>query len=132
MAEFIAGKTIETAENVIEVTSTPDKPLPIGVHRFQLVVKDDAGNLSQPALIEVVVRDSQAPTAVIDFADLRGTPQREPVAEAGKSFGLSGARSSDVAPGKLVAYQWTLLAADISRPTPRPVPTPTPTPVRPS
>ena len=78
MAEFIAGKTIETAENVIEVTSTPDKPLPIGVHRFQLVVKDDAGNLSQPALIEVVVRDSQVPTAVIDFADLRGTPQRAP------------------------------------------------------
>jgi len=43
--------TLETAEPRLQVTEA----LAPGRHRFQLVVTDDAGNQSDPALIEVVV-----------------------------------------------------------------------------
>ena len=100
MAEFQPNAPIETTDPTIEVTVTPAKPLPVGRKRFQLVVVDDSGNQSDPDVVEVIVRDAQKPTAVIDAPRL---------VDFGKSFQLSGARSSDVG-GRVVKYVWTLLA----------------------
>lgn len=113
MAEFFPNKPNETSEPKVEVEVSPSSPLPVGPVRFQLVVFDDSGNASEPAFLDVVVRDSQNPTAVIDG------PQA-PV-EYGQSFALSGERSSDVAPGRVVRYEWTMVPI-VERPYPnRPI-----------
>jgi hypothetical protein len=97
MAVFTTGQPIVTAESSIEVTVSPATPLAPGQHRFQLVVVDDAGNASDPTMVDVVVVDDKKPTAVLD------APHSVSV---GASFTLSGARSSDVAPGRVVQYRW--------------------------
>jgi hypothetical protein len=66
MPEFRTGQPVQTETPDVEVTVTPSAPLPVGRHRFQLVVEDDSGNSSQPAIAEVIVRDNQKPTAVLD------------------------------------------------------------------
>ena len=99
MATFKPGVPVVTAEPTIEVTVTPDAPLPVGRHRFQLVVVDDSGNESAPSVAEVIVRDAQKPTAVLD------APRD---VNSGSNFQLSGARSSDIG-GKIVKYVWTRL-----------------------
>lgn len=101
MAEFRLNQPIETSEPTIEVTVNPEEPLPVGQVRFQLVVFDESDNPSQPAFLDVIVRDNQAPTAVLDG------PRGE--VEFGRSFELSGRRSSDVAPGQVVRYVWTMV-----------------------
>ena len=101
MAEFVPGAPITTTSPTVEVTVTPQSPLPPGQHRFQLVVVDNDGNVSDPTFAEVVIKGTDRPTAVID------APQTVP---SGKSFNLSGARSSDVAPGRIVEYRWTLMS----------------------
>jgi hypothetical protein len=101
MAEFRPNTPIETSDPVIEVTVNADNALPIGPVRFQLVVFDEQNNASQPAFLEVTIRDTQLPTAVLDGP-------REGV-ELGQSFSLSGQRSSDVAPGQIVRYVWTMV-----------------------
>jgi hypothetical protein len=100
MPEFKPGQPVETTTPDVEVTVAPNAPLPAGRHRFQLVVEDDSGNRSEPSTTEVIVRDTQKPTAVLDAP-------RE--ADLGRSFQLSGKRSSDVVPGKIVKYIWTRL-----------------------
>ena|SRR6185295_7600975 len=100
MATFVPGQDIRTPDPTIEVTVTPQSPLPPGRHRFQLVVIDDSGIQSEPSIAEVIVIDDQKPTAVLD------APRSVPF---GKSFTLSGARSSDIAPGRVAAYVWTRL-----------------------
>jgi hypothetical protein len=99
MPEFRTGQPVQTETPDVEVTVTPSAPLPVGRHRFQLVVEDDSGNSSQPTIAEVIVRDTQKPTAVLD------APQ---VVDLGRSFQLSGRRSSDIA-GRIVRYTWTRL-----------------------
>jgi len=115
-AELKLNTPVETTDPVLVVKVDPANPLPTGVHRFQLVVVDDSGNQSDPAIVEIVVRDTQKPTAVIDAP---------PTAETGQSFKLSGERSSDVAPGKVVNYIWTMIPI-IERPPIRPIPPITP------
>ena len=58
------GTTIATTEPRLQVTEA----LPPGRHQFQLVVTDDAGNQSDPALIEVIVaaRPVRAPARRLD------------------------------------------------------------------
>ncbi len=119
MPVFQVGQTITTQQPEVEVTVSPDNPLPIGKLLFQLVVDDEAGNSSKPAVVEIIVRDTQAPTAVIDAPS---------TVEFGQTFKLSGARSSDVPPGKVVAYHWTLLPTPTPLPIPTPLPLPTPIP----
>ena len=99
MAEFRVGQAVVTDNPEVEVTVAPNAPLPPGRHRFQLVVADDSGNSSDPSVVEVIVRDTQKPTAVLDAP-------RE--VELGRSFQLSGRRSSDVG-GRIVRYTWTRL-----------------------
>jgi hypothetical protein len=99
MAEFRVGQPVVTDNPEVEVTIAPNAPLPAGRHRFQLVVTDDSGNSSDPSVTEVIVRDTQKPTAVLDAP-------RE--VELGRSFQLSGKRSSDIG-GRIVKYTWTRL-----------------------
>ena len=99
MPEFRAGQPVVTETPEVEVTVAANAPLPAGRHRFQLVVADDSGNSSDPSVTEVIVRDTQKPTAVLDAP-------RE--VELGRSFQLSGRRSSDIG-GRIVRYTWTRL-----------------------
>ena len=46
MAVFVINTDITTDTPTIEVTVSPDKPLPLGRHRFRLIVVDDSGNKS--------------------------------------------------------------------------------------
>lgn len=102
MAKFVIGEEVCIQnEPTVKVEITPENPLPVGRHIFQLVVEDDAGNRSQPARAEVIVRDLMRPTAVLDAPS---------VVAFGKPFELSGQRSSDPPPGKVVKWCWTLLA----------------------
>ncbi len=101
MPTFTPGQVIATQESSIEVSIDPATPLPPGRHRFELVVVDDAGNLSDPAYAEIIVRDDERPTAVLDAP---------PSVTRGQSFRLSGNRSSDVAPGRVVEYRWRYMA----------------------
>ncbi len=101
MATFIPGQTVRTQDPTVEVTVTPNAPLPVGSHRFQLVVVDDSGLQSEPAIAEIVVIDSERPTAVID------APR---TVQFGSSFTLSGARSADLGGGRITAYHWVRLA----------------------
>lgn len=108
MPEFKAGQTEVRADGVIDVEVNPRDPLPVGAHRFQLVVEDDAGNVSQPTFLNVIVRDTEKPTAVLDMVDANNKVI-DPIASAGKGFRLSGLRSTDNPPGKIVRYSFTLL-----------------------
>ena len=101
MAEFNLNKPVETAEAKVEVTVSENNPFPVGRLRFRLVVVDDSGNESEPDEVDVIIRDSDRPTAVID------APR---VVDFRKSFVLSGERSSDVG-GRLVQYRWELVSA---------------------
>ncbi len=97
---FEPGNTYETRESVITAVQAPI-PLPVGTHVFELEVVDDAGNVSAPDRVRVVVKDSTLPTAVLEAPES---------VEPGKSFRLDGSKSSDVPPGEVVTYRWTLLA----------------------
>lgn len=114
MAQFTPGTdTAVTSEDaLLEVLASVQTPLPTGKHVFQLTVTDDSGNLSEPALITIIVRDTARPTAVIDFVDPRGGTHPEPTVEVpfGSKFGLSGKRSSDIG-GQVKNFNWQLMRA---------------------
>jgi hypothetical protein len=99
MPQFVTNQPIETTEPEVEVTVNPQAPLPVGRHRFQLVVVDDSGNVSEPDVVEVIVKDTSRPTAVL---------QAPREVNFGQSFPLSGRQSSDIG-GRIVRYRWTLL-----------------------
>jgi hypothetical protein len=101
--ELQPNTPIETEDALLEISVEPSAPLPPGQHIFRLVVTDDSGNQSAPAEIEIIIRDSQAPTAVLDVEPSR-------TLEFGASFRLSAERSSDVAPGQLARFSWTLVS----------------------
>ncbi len=101
MADFQGKNVQETVDPIIEVTITPDRPLSVGRHRFQLVVVDNSNNESEPDTIEVIILDTTKPTAVINSVP------RQP--EFGQSFQLSAKGSRDLLPGKIVNYIWTLV-----------------------
>jgi hypothetical protein len=110
MANFEQKKQLETVENHVEVTSAGGQPLRPGLHVFQLVVEDQAGNRSAPATIEVIVRDTTAPTAILRLV----VPEKQDPAawpQAGKAFELSAEGSSDADGGQIARYIWTLVEA---------------------
>ncbi|MGA2410563.1 MAG: hypothetical protein ABSG46_09280 [Candidatus Binataceae bacterium] len=98
MANFNIGTRVETTENTIEVSLEGVAP---GKHRFQLVVVDEAGTESIPSACDVIIRDREKPTAVLQIE-----PASVPF---GQPFKLNGARSSELPPGKIVKYVWTLM-----------------------
>ena len=113
MPVFKVGDTQTTTIPTIAV-----EQLEVGRHVFQLVVEDDAANQSDKATIEVIVRDTSKPTAILEAV--------APV-EAGQAFTLDGRRSSDVPPGRVVKWIWTRLQ-DVTGPIPIPIPIPFPIP----
>lgn len=108
MAEFKPNVPVVQKDPLVTVDIDPANPLPPGKYRFQLVVIDDSNNESAPAVLDVIVADTERPTAVLDVVNVDKAIVAPNVA-AGNSFFLSGARSSDVAPGKVKAYRFTLL-----------------------
>lgn len=108
MAEFKPNVPVVLDDPFVTVDIDPKNPLPPGKYRFQLVVVDDSKNESDPAILEVIIQDTQRPTAVLDVVDANKAVIK-PVVSQGESFGLSGARSSDVAPGSVKSYRFTLL-----------------------
>jgi hypothetical protein len=108
MPRFEPNVPVTQAEPVVLVEVSPNAPLPVGANRFRLVVVDDSGNESEPAFLDVVVRDEERPTAVLDVVDRNGR-RVEPVVPFGQAFILSGARSSDPPPGRVVEYRFTLV-----------------------
>ena len=61
------GQQVKTANATIEASLLLQGiKLPVGQHRFNLVVTDDSGNQSQAAQLTVIVVDAIAPTAVLD------------------------------------------------------------------
>lgn len=100
MPEFVINTDIQTDTPTIEVTVTANRPLPIGRHRFRLIVVDDSGNNSAPDEVQVLVADQSAPTAVL------GAPR---IVAFGNSFNLDGTRSFDAGGGRIVRFVWTYL-----------------------
>ena len=104
MAEFVLNQDVSTDVPTVEVTITANNALPLGRHRFRLVVIDDSGNSSQPDEVDVIVADQTAPTAVL----------RAPTTVAfGASFPLDGRGSVDAGGGQIVRYVWTYLGPNI-------------------
>jgi len=100
MAEFVVNQDITTTDPTIEVTVTDNNPLRVGRHRFRLIVVDDSGNRSIPDEIEVIVADSEAPTAVLRAPSPVGF---------GQSFDLDGRRSVDSGGGQITQFIWTYM-----------------------
>ena len=109
MPEFKPNQPIVQKEPVVQVDVTATTPLPLGANRFRLIVVDDAGNESEPTFLDVVVRDLERPTAVLDVVNSGRLTRIDPVVAQGQSFILSGARSADVPPGKVAEYRFTLV-----------------------
>lgn len=108
MAEFKPNVPVVQKEPLVTVDVKQDAPMLPGKYRFQLVVVDDAGNESEPAFLDVIVMDTQRPTAVLDMVNADGAVIK-PNVGVGAGFILSGSRSSDVPPGKVQSYKFTLL-----------------------
>ena len=100
MAVFVVNTDIQTNTPTIEVTVSAERPLPLGRHRFRLIVVDDSGNRSAPDVVEMIVADQGAPTAVL------GVPR---IAAFGTSFNLDGSRSVDTGGGRITQFIWTYL-----------------------
>lgn len=92
---------IKTSDPVLEIISEGGT-LPVGPHIFRLVVVDSSGNQSAPVDVEVIIVDTQAPTAVLDVLPSSRVEQ-------GTTFSLSGERSVGLAEGEPATYLWTLV-----------------------
>jgi len=92
------GIPIETAAPAFTFVDDPANPFAVGAHVVELVVVDDAGNVSAPDAATVRVLDDVAPTAVLDAPA---------TVSFGRSISVSGARSVDVG-GRVVEYRWRL------------------------
>jgi hypothetical protein len=112
MAAFVPGvdTSVQSEEPSLDVQASAARSLAAGRHVFQLVVTDNAGNVSNPAQIAIVVKERSKPTAEIDFVRDDGTRVYDDaiVVPFGKPFRLTGERSSD-ASGSVKTWRWTLL-----------------------
>ena len=111
MAVFQPNVPVVQADPLVKVEVSRENPLPIGPNRFRLVVVDNEGNPSEPTFLEVIVLAPTDPTAVLDVVNDSGA-RIEPQVPFGTTFILSGTRSSDVEPGQVVEYQFTLVGRD--------------------
>ncbi len=119
--EFKPNTPVVTTTPTVEVTLSPQNALPVGPHRFRLVVTDEADNDSLPVEVTVIVLDTGRPTAVLD------APR---TVTFGQSIQLSAARSTDPEGSALKKFTWTLLDREAPLPQPRP-PIIEPVPVQP-
>lgn len=110
MAQFQLNQTVSQADPIVRVEITRGSPLPIGANRFRLTVVDDDGVESEPTFLEVIVQAPAAPTAVLDLVDDNGRRIDPAMVPFGRGFILTGGRSRDVDPGRVVEYRFTLVA----------------------
>ena len=108
MATFKPNVPVIQKDPVVSVDVTAAAPLPVGVHSFVLTVVDDSGNESDKVKIDVIVKDTDRPTAVIDLVDKNGNIISPAVVAPGTSFILSAVRSKDTDPGKIKEYRFTM------------------------
>jgi hypothetical protein len=112
MAQFVPGRDREVkadGDPTLEILVDRQNLLKVGKHTFQLVVTDDSGNDSAPAVVTVIVVDRDRPTAVIDVVNAAGQTVPPPVNLGfGEKFVLSGRRSTDIG-GTVKTWTWTLL-----------------------
>ncbi len=118
-ANMTANTPVVTTTPTFAVTVSAATLLPLGVNRFQLQVVDTSGNVSTTAIVNVVVVDNVAPTAVLTA----------PTNVAyGQGFTLNGSKSFDSGGGTISQYKWTSLDASTGNMTVNtPVSTTTPT-----
>ena len=107
MAKFVRNKPVQVDTPSVKVETAAGDKLDLGANRFQLIVVDDAGNESEPAFIDVIVKDAAKPTAVLDLVDGNGKILPELTVKQGDTIILSGARSKDQPPGKVMSYTFT-------------------------
>lgn len=100
MPELKIGETITTTSATLDVVQSNLNPLSVGPHIFQLVVMDDANNVSEPAKVEVTVLDNKAPTAILK------APSSVPY---GSAITLDGRDSTDLL-GRIIEYRWTRIS----------------------
>lgn len=112
MAEFKPNVPVVQTDPLVTVDVKADAPMPPGKYRFQLVVVDDSDNESEAAFLDVIVLDTQKPTAVLDMVNADKVVIT-PNVSVGESFILSGDRSSDIPPGKVKSYKFTLLETPV-------------------
>ncbi len=101
---------IRTDGPTLAVTEIDGVDFGTGVYTFGLRVSDDSGNQSALAETTVTVGDPDPPSAVLDVLDGVGALKPDGRIEAGDSFSLGGARSTDVG-GSVVRYDWRLPGA---------------------
>ncbi len=85
----------------VEVTVSPNNPMPSAGQRFRLVVVDDSGNASAADEVTIIVADQDAPTAVLraprmvarPAAASTSTAARRSTSAAGASCSTSGPTS---------------------------------------
>jgi hypothetical protein len=94
------GAVITQASASVPVAASAGSPFNAGLCNFSLIVVDDSGNESTPAMHRVAFVHDEAPTAVLDG------PASVPIHQA--SFTLSGGRSFDVG-GTLDEYRFANL-----------------------
>ncbi len=104
--EEITANPVTTTDPRLHITM-PNRKLPVGAHTFQLEVVDDSGNVSKPALVQVIVVDSEAPTAVLTLLNEDGEVVADKRVPHGAGFILSGERSVDAGGGRIVKYTWS-------------------------
>lgn len=104
MAKFVINQTVSLPDGTVEAEG-----LGVGPHRFQLIAVDDDGQESDPAFLDVVITAGDRPTAVLDLTDANGQRINSDTV-VGRRLFLSGARSSDVEPGRIVEYRYTLIS----------------------
>jgi hypothetical protein len=107
MATFKPNVPVVQKEPVVSVDVTSASPLAVGKHTFILTVVDDSGNESDRVSIDIIVQDTDRPTAVLDLVDKSGNIIPTPIVAPGASFILSAARSTD-ATGKIKEYRFTM------------------------
>ncbi len=107
--EFQNKQKISTRDGELIVKVTPEKPLSIGPHVFELTVVDEAGNSSNAVRVRVIVKDTKAPTAVLNVTDAEGRPLPENVLPFGAGFILNAKGSLDIGSG-IAGYIWRIVS----------------------
>ena len=79
-------------------------PVPVGAQNYQLVVEDGSGNRSAAVELQLMVKDTVAPSAMLAVFDSNG--QSITQIDQGQTFTLSGQHSSDANGGVIAQYHW--------------------------
>lgn len=107
LEKLLETEKVQTTDSQL-VIQMPGQKLPVGQHRFSLSVQDDSGNVSQDAIVTLIVVDTAAPTAVLDLRDEQGRAVSNGRIDFGSGFILDGKRSVDIG-GTIAKYTWEVV-----------------------